>query len=309
MRASTSCTSSPRSEAATPSSGSSSACAPSLNSACARNGHADWTSSNFAPPPVASSGTTAGIEPSTRRSSSGRPAKTAAAGAGALHLSGSSPRGMPASSALGRSGASPANCGTLRITSSALRHSRASSRRAPVASISAVAPGRPCRCCHSRGRNGSGEAGAGHRAVSSPQTQSASKLMPAQVSGSMIVSEARSSCGSNSTPSAWSRSNATASVAASIPVQSSFAPSSASSLSQRWRAWCSSPSSPSPGQPMATSNWNQSCDQRLGRARRGQARAAARPDPSERSSPGHCCFPASRLRPSRPRSGPSFRRT
>ena len=65
---------------------------------------------------------------------------------------------------------------------------------------SAVAPGTPCRACHSRGRNGSGFAGAGQRAASSPHTQIASKCMPSAVSGSITSSGAAISCGSNAWP-------------------------------------------------------------------------------------------------------------
>ena len=88
MRASTLCTRSPLSDAATPSSGSSSARAPSRNSACARNGQADCTSSSLAPPRAVSPGSSGGIAASTSDSSCGRASNARRAGTRARHEAG-----------------------------------------------------------------------------------------------------------------------------------------------------------------------------------------------------------------------------
>ena len=101
---------------------------------------------------------------------------------------------MPPSSALGSSGASLSNCGTLRITSAALRHNRSSSRRAFSAATSAVRAGDALpRLPFARQERIGRWPVRATAAPSSPQTQSPSKLMPAQVAGSMMVTGARSS--------------------------------------------------------------------------------------------------------------------
>ena len=119
---------------------------------------------------------------------------------------------IPSSNGLGSSGASSSISATLSITSAALASSRSSVAWASCAAISAEARGTRWLNWASRGRNGSGAVGSGQRAASRPQTQRASKRMPAQVSGSITSSGARSSWGSNSTRPAISRSSPTASA-------------------------------------------------------------------------------------------------
>ncbi len=178
--AKTSCTSTPRAAASSPRAGSSSAAAPSRNSALARNGHADCNSSMRAPPAARSPARSGGIAPSCVATIGGLASNVARASDGEAHSSGATPGWMPPSNALGSSGASSSNAGTLRTTSGALPHNRSSVRRARSAEISAVAPGTPRRDCQARGRNGSGAAGGGHWLASSPQTHIASNLMPAR---------------------------------------------------------------------------------------------------------------------------------
>ena len=124
------------------------------------------------------------------------------------HDSGTSPRGNAAQQCARQQRRSSSNCGTLRITSCrAAAAAVRSVRRASPPTISAVAPGIRCRACHSRGRNGSGIAGAGQRARRARRPRARRNSCRAQVAGSMTVNGARSSCGSNSVPCAMSRSS------------------------------------------------------------------------------------------------------
>ena len=181
-------------------------------------------------------------------------------------------------------------------------------RCAAAAEPSAVAPGTPCRACHSRGRNGSGDAAAGHWDASSPQTHSPSKSIPAQVSGSMIVSAARNSCGSNSAPRAMSRSTQR------LPLRKSCRRSrrrhriprrAAASAGGPGARRCRGPHPASrPHRAAATSGATSA----LGCARRGQSAARSRPERNARASSGQWCSVASCCSRSEPRSGDSLRR-